>query len=444
MTYKPSSSSLTNQFWSQATWFIDPTNSTGFASDSNTGIDATHPVLSYNGGVVAKWGTTSPYLRQDTMLTWLSSQSDDTDPVLFTPVMVNAVATFQGSIGASQEVGSGALTGVVPKNRAAGQILEADLGFAAPIGTLLHNTTSGKDSYAWVYKNVGGTIFQLTQPMVPGVLPFTLGTSVAEVDTWANGDTFVAYAPLAVNFVRLDPLTAEFDGSFAFPVQIYHLRASCADGVVGDDNLEIETNVTLVESIFDSVPLYQKSCDDLGFFWSNCFFGAGTFGQASGFSGEMYGGAIIANADVGSSLICWSLNNDIIIDTTAVGESLYSCPNAVASFSQVCIVGELAILSDLSVRSAFGAIIWGPGILNVIGLGRVFYDAGTASATFINLGGIEINGLTDANAFDPTTGLWKASISITGANLDLSIVGGGFGGMANIPGGATITSRGTA
>jgi hypothetical protein len=369
---------------------------------------------------------------------------DNTDPVVFLPTSVNSVAVFQGVLGAAQQVGAGALAGVVPKNRTTGQILEADLGFAAPIGTLIENTTGGKVSYAWVYKNVTGTLFQLTQPMVPATIPFDFSTSTAEVDTWANGDTFVAYAPVAVNIVKIETITPEFVlPNFPCPVQLYHLRASCADGVIGDANLELALNTSIIETILDSVPLYRTSCDDVGFFWSNCFFGGGTFGQGSAFAGQIFGGAVIANAGVGISILCWSLNNDVILDSTAVGENLFSCPNAVAAFTNVCIVGELAVLSDLGI--AFDApIIWGPGVLNVVGLGRIFYTPGTATATFINLGGLRINGLTDGNAFDPTTGLWTVSIPITPANLDLAIVSGGFGGLAMIPGGATFTSRGTA
>ena len=81
--------------WSQATWFIDPQNVSGNASDSNSGIDAAHPVLSYTRGIVPKWGTNAPTLRQNTTFTWLSDQLDDSDPVIMLPAMVASV--FQKS-----------------------------------------------------------------------------------------------------------------------------------------------------------------------------------------------------------------------------------------------------------------------------------------------------------------------------------------------------------
>jgi hypothetical protein len=160
---------INNPTLSQATWFIDPANSTGLANDSNSGIDANHPVLSYNGGIVTKWGTNSPLLRQNTTLTWMSSQpSGGGDPVIFTPIMANgAVATITGTLGASQQVHSGSFTSVTAKNRGTQTLLSANLGFAASAGQLVQNTTSGKSSYAWVYKLNSGTTFFLSQPIAP-------------------------------------------------------------------------------------------------------------------------------------------------------------------------------------------------------------------------------------------------------------------------------------
>src|SRR5271154_385783 len=178
--------------WTQPAWFVDPANSTGHASDSNSGLDALHPVLSYNGGVAAKWGTFSPVLRQTTTLTWLSSQPvGDADPVVFTPVIVGVVATIQAPPGAAQQIFTGTLGAVTPKNRATQQLLNADLGFAAPVGTLIQNTTAGKSSYAYVYANVAGTVFALTQPLNPATLPITEVVVPTEIDTWAAGDSFV-------------------------------------------------------------------------------------------------------------------------------------------------------------------------------------------------------------------------------------------------------------
>src|SRR6266567_5503133 len=74
-----------NRAWTQAAWFVDPLNVTGLASDKNDGTTALTPVLTYNGGVAARWGTYSPRLRQNTTITFLSRQPDGTDPIICNP-----------------------------------------------------------------------------------------------------------------------------------------------------------------------------------------------------------------------------------------------------------------------------------------------------------------------------------------------------------------------
>ncbi|HYX20196.1 MAG TPA: hypothetical protein VFA98_05070 [Thermoanaerobaculia bacterium] len=431
---------LPNPGWqSQATWFIDPQNVTGLASDDNSGIDATHPVLTYNFGVARKWATYSPTLRQDTTLTWLSSQVGNADPVVFTPTMVGAVAILQGPLGAAQQIHAGNLAGVVPKNRAAGQLLEADLGFAAPIGSLVQNTQAGKSSFAEVYKNIAGTVFALTQPIVPAVMPVDFGTPTTEVDTWANGDTFLVFAPIGVNLVKIEPVVAEFPPTFAAPVQTYHLRGTSADGVPSDANFVVGTDVSLVECSFDTVVIFPSPVDDLGGFWLNDFFSVGVQGPSMGYAVEIIGGAIIVNANVGNSIISFSIDKDTIVDGTAAS-ALWISSASIPALGTVYIAGISLAQGDFSARLA---TIWGPGSLDIIGASRCFYTAATgAVATFLNTGGLLLNGQANANAFDPTSGLWSVLIPITAANLDLAFGAGGFGGLATNVGGASFSSQG--
>lgn len=441
--------------WTQAAFFIDPANATGAASDENQGNDAAHPVLTWNGGVLSKWGTSSPTLRQNTTFTWLSSQPiGNADPVIFNPVMVASVATMQGQLNAAASAGHPVVNrihagvfggaGVVSKNRATGQLLTADLGFAAPIGSLVKNTQAGKVSFAEVYKNVGGTSFALTQPLTPAVMPLTFAALPTEINTWALGDTFEVYAPFGVYLVEVDPLIADFDLVDGFPtqVQLYQLRAQTSDGGVGDSNVLLGAAVTLVESSFDSLAVRQGPGDDLGFFEANIFFGPGRFDNGVGlFNGLMLGGAIISSAIVGTCGIQVSCLSDTIVDTTALSGigALFQLPSGITQFGQLYIAGEIAC-ENAGIATG---VLWGPGTLDVIGSGRLFYAsaAGAAVATFLNAGGLKLNGKTVANAFDPATGTWSASLALTPAQLDLAFGGGGFGGLATNVGGASISNQ---
>lgn len=461
MPYKPSSSSLTNVFWSQATWFIDPANSTGLASDDNTGLDATHPVLTYNGGVVAKWGTVTPYLRQDTTITWLSSQTDDTDPVVFTPVMTSCLAILQGQLGAAQLLGSGVLAAVVSKNRATAQILTADLGAAFPVGSLIENTTGGKSSFAWVYKNTVGTTYEISQPITPATPPFgaSAASALAEVDTWANGDTFSVYAPTSVNIVNVDTTIAEYfpgpSSDFPASLELYHMTLWSSNGA-GDSDTFIGSDVTILECAATAALIDRSAADEEFTYFINCFIGQGATSSASNSSYiEVYGGALIG--PFLTVFVSWSLGFDIIIQpgTGSVGnvQLVCSAPNLFggsleASYpflGTVCLDGGVTSLYgdwNLSFPSDIATIIWGSGTLDLEGRSRVYYTSPAASTFLIPT--IKINSQTTAFAFNPATGLWTTAIAITAANLDTAITSGGFGGSAINPiGGATLTNQGT-
>lgn len=440
----------------QATWFIDPQNVTGLADDDNSGIDATHPVLTYNFGVARKWATYSPTLRQSTTITWLSPQTDDTDPVVFTPIMVNCAAVLQGQLGAAQLLGSGILAGVVPKNRATAQILTADLGASFPVGSLIENTTAGKESFAWVYKNTAGTTYEISQPLIPITPTFPGAVSLSEVDTWANGDTFEVYAPMNINLANVDPTIAEyFSDSFNFPaqVQLYHMNFWSSNGP-GLSDVFIGSDVTIIECSADAALIDRSAADEQFTYFINPYFGQGATSSSSNSSYiQVYGGVI-----AGPTLlvfISWSLGFDIILAPTAGGSiELVSASPAIygggvnGSFpylGRVCLDGGITSLCGVwNVANADDAtqIIWGTGALDILGQSRVYYSSPAASTFLIPT--ITINKQTSANAFDPTTGLWTISIAITAANLDTAIASGGFGGTAtNALGGGTITNQAT-
>lgn len=421
----------------QATWFIDPQNVTGLADDNNSGIDAAHPVLTYNFGVARKWTTYSPMLRQDTTLTWLSSQPvGAADPVTISPIMVGSVLTLQGGLGPAQLVHSGVLAGVISKNRATGQLLAANLGFAVARDMLVKNTTVGKESFAWVY--TPGVSSELTQPLNPATMPFDFSTVVSEVDTWANGDTFEIYQPLAIDLVSATPTSVMQNAGFADAVQIYHLIGFSVDGTSGDSNFIMGLNVTLVESAFDSVVEYPFPSDDEGAFVSNCFLGAAVECNPIGYSVQVYGGAIVS-APFASTALSWSLALDTIIDNPPGGSATIIGLNA----ATVLLVGDVYIKGTIHAGGGqfFRGILWGPGTLDGIGTTRIGYNA--PAVTRFQNAALTLNTQANANAFDPTTGLWSILIPITAANLDLAFGAGGFGGLATNVGGASFSGQGT-
>lgn len=538
--------------WSQAAWFIDPANSTGLANDNNSGLDVGHPVLSYSGGVAAKWGTNSPVLRQNTTLTWLSSQTGNSDPVIFTPIMEGAggassagfIATIMGlgpvyNSGAGASIsafnagqhkatvvglagmqasdvgnymtltnavspgndgtflitnfisatsvqvfnltgsidagpinwavrrtggvllGSGALASVVAKNRATPQLLAADIGFNTPNGVgLIRNTTAGKLSYAWLYNNTVGTTYTMSQPMTPVALPVQAIGFTSEVNTWANGDTFEVYMPVSITLVEIGATVAVSDApNFPPQIQANHLsfvgidaanavnstvvvRSSVAiseclsESTVADQSSPISHQARGPSTVYENVELFEAIA--LNAIYST--FSAG-----------------ILNA-VNGSLVTWSFDNDSILAVTATVEitliSNVTYGSGGAGGVQVPYVGSAYIeqggaanghLRVTGSRWFENAIIWGPGTLDTSGSARISYAAaaGKASTTFINTGGLRLNGQSNANAFNPATGAWSGPLAITPAALDTAFGAGGFGGLAVNVGGSSYTNQAT-
>lgn len=165
-------------------FFIDPIS----GSDSNTGTFAS-PFQTY-AHLAKLWGTTSPIVTGDVRVVFLNDQPDPTsDPVVWTPITTGVgAATLMGT---PRQISIGVLAGVIPKNRAVGQALTADLGAATTPGSLVVNTSKA-NSVAFVDEIVAGTTVILTQPMsANGAPPFHYHPT--ENNTWVNGDSFIVY-----------------------------------------------------------------------------------------------------------------------------------------------------------------------------------------------------------------------------------------------------------
>ncbi len=150
--------------WTIPNWYIDPANATTCASDSNSGTSATcsaggvGPLKSYQELYVHRWGCLGtpsycPRFRQNVTLTFLSSHTDNSDPVLGAFSLENgAQVLIQGQLTSAQRVCTGTITVNAAKNRTTGQVLEATLPCAVTAEDLIVNSTHA--SRAWTYSQV--------------------------------------------------------------------------------------------------------------------------------------------------------------------------------------------------------------------------------------------------------------------------------------------------
>jgi hypothetical protein len=433
--------------WRQAAWCIDPANTSTCASDTNSTCASCScsagdgPCLTY-AQVAARWGTYSPRLRQDTAITFNSSQTTAVDPVILRPFTeVGAHFTLQGVLTSAQQVGSGTIAGTVAKNRGTNQLLQVTLSGGLAVGNLVVNTTH--PSRAFLYANQGGNAWTVTQPLAPATIPIT--ATPAEVNTWANLDTFVVYAPVTVNLVDFEPQLEQLNSNtFDNTAVVYQINTGVPPVAAVGGLTVVGPNTEFVES---DIAIGQVGLTGSGLFfqwiWANDFFTSDLIGlgnpPARAFSGgtvvqlnQLWGGALTANYEANGG----AFDDDIIIGGGAFnGAGTYSGTVGTAFIDTATI---FAVSGMFTVNS--GGIIWGPGIFNVQGSGRVTYTATQATAAF--LATTKINNSTTAcshsNANNPD--VINCAISITGAHLDAAQGVAGFGGLAFSPGGGSITS----
>jgi hypothetical protein len=415
--------------WATAAWYVDPSNVTTCAADTNSCTSATcsvggvGPCLTY-GQIVSRWGTISPRLRQSTTIEFLSSHTDNTDPVYFRPfIEAGAVVQIFGPLGAAQQIASGVLSNVTAKNRSTPQLLLANSG-ATAVGQLVVNTTHA--SRAWTYAVSSGSIYKMTEPSVAVAVPGSCG---AGVDTWANGDSVTVYQPVKVNLVDVSATFDQLNGGFN-NVTVFIYNVSGFDPA--SFNCLHLTNATLYESYsarfvkFDGSPGVGFSfCNDVtnngisgGSFTTNTTISAG----AHGLSGQI------------NDLFNIFLNTDVILASpTGVGATF---ANASAGSPVYIETGKA-----LNVTGSFngsGGIWWGPGTINLFGQARFVY---TANAATNLLSGIKINnGTTACSHTGASPDVIACGITLSAANLDAAAGVAGFGGLAfNVGGGAFTT-----
>jgi len=426
------SANLPTQVLTQTTWFVDPQNITGLADDRNTGIDATHPVMTWNGGVITKYGTFAPLIKQSVTITFLSSHTDNSDPVVFEPIMGGTAINIimQGIIGASQTVATVTLSGVVAKNRSTNQLLNANLGAAATSSRLLQNTTHA--SWALTYKNVSGNVYSISQP-------FDVN-SISSVDTWANGDTVVIYNPVSVNLVSINPRFTSADvNTFENGIHLQYLTVFSPEGS-GNDPVSIGPFVYATNCIFQRYPSFSSVASGDSVNYYNCGFDGSIIGGPSlhtlaSFLNLIYGYIRCSNYGQiwGENCV---LDGDIIIEST--GQRTVHMTSISLGF--VYLDGGV-FSANIKVAIYSTAVFWGTGKLDVqIGSTLIYTSPSTAVATFLNSGGLTINGGTTAYAQSVSGGTlsWLGPRTINPTNLDAAVTSGGFGGLAVVPGVGTI------
>lgn len=434
--------------WTVPAWFIDPANTSTTASDSNDCVTSVTACRTWHEINDHRWGcqgspAACPRLQQATVINILSSQTSNTDPVYTFPAFEQgSYLQFKGTLPTASC--TGILAGVVAKARTAGapQLLNATLCGSAAIGQMVVNTTH--PSRAFVYKLVSGTTWAISQPLAPAA-GNTLGVP-AEVDTWANGDSYSSYALFNFNFVTLSGNVAS-NINFNSAVFVYNLTAFDPDtaSTVGTDIISGGQSVDFIEAFvqkyisFTIAASAESNGKSINSFDQS---GVGSTGGQSYIpnfvpSPGLYAGVLGAPSTVFpiSGLTTVFIDKDTIIGAT---------PLSVVSgeFGNVYVDTGVTVSSIGSIFIGFsGGSLWGPGIYNQQTTGRTIYN-GTAT-NILKITALRLNGGTTACSVGTgAVAVWNCGITLNAANLDAAVGIAGFGGVAYSPGGGSFVTGG--
>jgi hypothetical protein len=426
-------------------WFISRSG----GDDGNSCTDAGHPCQHYYE-IKSRWGcggspTFQPRTANTIVLTWTTPDPmDGVDPVDLNPFLENS-ASAEITVPLPTPVASGILAGVLSKARTFGasQLLTATLAGGLAVGDMIINTTH--PSTGWLDVNISGNVWSLGQPIrpmtVPDVVNGYLGAP-AEVDTWANGDSYSVYR-IPASAVDLRSVASQVGslsggGSVGSSLYVFHVGVPAGSGLGALRILGVGPGVVLGESYFGVVPSLNSGVtpsQQLPVAVMNDYCNSGiAFHALNGMPGDLSGGVVWAGiwggAGIGTSGEAGQLFGGRIDDDT-----ILAAPNAYIFFDAevdrvYAAAGALIALGGTNIMTS-GGVAWGPGQTcaheGYLSFQTVTAVGGLATSTL----GIGITCTNVAFAIKTSAGISELSnLPLTAINLDDP---NGFNGEAFLP-----------
>lgn len=434
--------------WTVPEWDFDPANKTTCASDNNTCTSRTcaaggvGPCLTYGEVEYGRLGcfgnpTACPRHRQSTIYHWMSGVTNNSDPVYARFASENqAQVTFEAEL--PPPLATGTLSGVVVKTYATGQLLNATLAAGLAQNNLIINTTH--PSHALLSALVSGTTWAISQPQTNPTNPPTVPS---EVDTWANGDSYAVYAPYQVRFVDWEPIVAATNGAYTAQPLIQQLTMFDENGAANEQSyVTIDgTFVSMQDVVIQpGLIVLHPTQNDVSPQYVNVGFSTIAIGMNT-LAILFYGGQVVGPGPFTLNLSGAQLLNDIILNPGGGSFVNLEFPSNVIFSAYIGSGKHLNVEAPTLISSP--ARIWGPGDVRVTLNARLQYPAGAgaAAATFLNSGGITMNGQTKACLVAPgaASAFGTCNIVVSASTLDSN---GGTTSMCLSPGATSICNYG--
>jgi len=427
--------------WTIPLWWLDGSNVTTCASDSNNCTQGTcgaagslqGPCLTYQSGIAARWATYSPRLQQTTTINVMSSLQTS-DLVYINPYLEGAALIWNCSLGAGQQIWSQALGTVTPRNQTTGALQKAVMSAAGVAANqLLVDTTT--PSIAWTTIDASGTTWNFSQP-ISGCVTANACTPVE--GTFSTGDSVTAYVPSTVNITQALPVP-NFSGSGG---ALYISNCTISNGS-GGTPLLINQYTHIANSVLNTT--LQDDASGTGGFpnpgGSNGLTNIAFLQHIKGGGGISITGGYTNSGGQNLIQVPHLTEGVEFFDTTYISGSRIDAPLGATSINDVYFANVFVI--EFGFVTVTGPL-WTTASPMYVNSGSVLQypsGAGAAVANFPSPMNMHIGSLTTACSHsNATPDVVDCGISITPAHLDAAQGAAGFGGNAYNPNIGMITN----
>jgi hypothetical protein len=399
--YNPTWYAATNIYW-------DPAGTVG-GSDANSGTVIGSPLLTF-AEIVRRYGSTTPEMNygQNVTIHQLTSQPAGIDPVFFSPLLSGGgYIALIGTLIANGA--SSTISGLIAKNRTTNTFLQISTFGSLVQRNLIYNVT--RNSYAFAY-GVGGGVATMTQPIPASVITTITFPTLAEDDTWANGDTVQAYELPFCNLKQFASTGGDALGTSRCASWLQFIKVS--------DSSSADNSFFPAVSRGNALPVF-----------SACHFTART--QIAGNTGDEEGSMFIGCSMDGFTILTtgpWLVYGGCFgTPFTQYGGISFAggdCLFAGGTFIYGGVFYNLGPGLELSSNNTVtnggsienAGIIWGGGAIT-IEPGSTFWNVtGSTFASTLFTGTLMLGSNTTGSSFNTTNGLFASGIPITPANLD--------------------------
>lgn len=446
-TFKGPMSPPDNGSWTVANWYIDELNTSGVASDSNTGTSRTAPLLTKNE-LARRYGTTEPFINQTTTVLFMSlasAASQATDPWVIKPICGNSgVFIVTSDFSNLAPSFTGTLNTVTPKSNTTspGNALQSTFTTATgAVATtqLLVNSTRAK-SLSFVQKLISSPgNYQLSQPVAAYTAGAFLPVPATEVDTWASGDSVSGYVLPSINVAIAGCTVHDLEtGTYGNGIYFQYLTITGTNAASGYDQMVIGPWViflfSLIENLFTSLSSVSPDAAGASIFvprFYSCYLSL----NGSGGSFAIQAGAVTMSSGSGRAMfmddVIWSGNigdipSEILFGDAILGHVMIDVSSVFATDGACPHHSQAMLLYGTGAYDSYGATYYGSSTgTNAFRVSTLrLCNTATGYSMLTSAGVTTING----------------GITLSGPNLDAAAGAAGFGGTATNLAGASITN----